>query len=960
MRRALLSIMFLTTIAATAQTQINPVTQVNWAAATGNVAPTRYCPTSTTGSTVNGSPIVTVAATTDVMANQAAVGSSVPSGAVVVSVNATTYAVTLSAAATTTASGVSLTFSSFGMPYTNTTSGQQYTCTAAGWTAVTGTVYPGVTSNGSNGLNVAGTLSSPAMVPTNITPSTSPVCANGTGGALTTTGCTGGTGTMTWPTFTGLTKYGGASNWVTPTFADVTALWTTCTTGWLKFDGTCSTPSGGGSSGPPNAVTSCGMDNTGTTPIDTALLACIAALPSSGGEIYFPPGVYLATSPVVTSAKNVKLIGAGVSSQQGTQGAVVFQSACAGGGDVLEFSPSAVNQQGPELDNIEFVDISGTGACRSGLHMLQTNNVVLNGVSFLNFLGKTLTETVSFASGGGTITGTGFTAAMTPAIVQVGGMNYEANYTNVTTLTLVGTYYGTATSPASAVIHWNGAGLLIDGGPNFSQFWTINRFNAQNVLYPYRTVGSKSAAMGTSANRINGGFVNCNRLPDSIGVWLGEFTDTTFPSLNINNCSEAVHVENSDANSTEGLRVENDSPYSIVSTCNGGVASVSCINDVVVGGDTASYTWGNKIIGSSLTDANNGILLMGNADRTVIANNSYRVVTNHYTDNGIDTQIMDEIASVIPGTLAVDGNITAPNLLSANVTNHFTVSQEMDALGTATSGTNYGAGAWLFQTSTWNGSAPDTCASSFGLSPGTGTNPTLYWSLNSCGGQPASLNLANLTSITLPPATLNTNGTANAAQNGLNLVNGTNTTAVNSGGSTVAVTCNNATAGTAGCTVVPTSSPALASSGSQVIAANTSGSGTQVVLSGTPTISDSLTLASTTAGGSVLLTLGSGNTTNITLGVPTVSGNLEATMSATTGSIGGGALIAGQAATGTATLTGATTLMGCTANPAGGVSPGAGFIPKCEILTTGTATVSVVAVIAGTPTATTYNVHVIQ
>ena len=192
MRRALLSIMFLTTIAATAQTQINPVTQVNWAAATGNVAPTRYCPTSTTGSTVNGSPIVTVAATTDVMANQAAVGSSVPSGAVVVSVNATTYAVTLSAAATTTASGVSLTFSSFGMPYTNTTSGQQYTCTAAGWTAVTGTVYPGVTSNGSNGLNVAGTLSSPAMVPTNITPSTSPVCANGTGGALTTTGCTGG------------------------------------------------------------------------------------------------------------------------------------------------------------------------------------------------------------------------------------------------------------------------------------------------------------------------------------------------------------------------------------------------------------------------------------------------------------------------------------------------------------------------------------------------------------------------------------------------------------------------------------------------------------------------------------------------------------------------------------------------------------------------------------------------
>lgn len=50
----------------------------------------------------------------------------------------------------------------------------------------------------------------------------------------------GGSGSMTWPTFTGLAKYGGSSNWVTPTFADVAALWAlgSCS-GLLKSDGTC-------------------------------------------------------------------------------------------------------------------------------------------------------------------------------------------------------------------------------------------------------------------------------------------------------------------------------------------------------------------------------------------------------------------------------------------------------------------------------------------------------------------------------------------------------------------------------------------------------------------------------------------------------------------------------------------------------------------------------------------------
>jgi hypothetical protein len=51
---------------------------------------------------------------------------------------------------------------------------------------------------------------------------------------------------MVWPTFTGLAKYGGSSNWVTPTYADVVALFGSGScSGYLKNDGTCGTPGGG-------------------------------------------------------------------------------------------------------------------------------------------------------------------------------------------------------------------------------------------------------------------------------------------------------------------------------------------------------------------------------------------------------------------------------------------------------------------------------------------------------------------------------------------------------------------------------------------------------------------------------------------------------------------------------------------------------------------------------------------
>jgi hypothetical protein len=87
----------------------------------------------------------------------------------------------------------------------------------------------------------------------------------------------------------------------------------------------------------------------------------------------------------------------------------------------------------------------------------------------------------------------------------------------------------------------------------------------------------------------------------------------------------------------------------------------------------------------------------------------------------------------------------------------------------------------------------------------------------------------------------------------------------------------------------------------------------------------------------------------------------------TTGNIGGSALAAGMAATGTATVTNtgrvsAPTSAVCVASPILGCTPDStySFDVKCRISAAGTATVSVVAIVASTPTACTYGVRVLQ
>jgi hypothetical protein len=86
--------------------------------------------------------------------------------------------------------------------------------------------------------------------------------------------------------------------------------------------------------------------------------------------------------------------------------------------------------------------------------------------------------------------------------------------------------------------------------------------------------------------------------------------------------------------------------------------------------------------------------------------------------------------------------------------------------------------------------------------------------------------------------------------------------------------------------------------------------------------------------------------------------NVKPVLSGTTASIGGGALLAGGCSTGTVTVTGATTSMAVVASPT--TYPGAGAYWQAYVSSANTVTVGVCATIALTPTASTYNVRILQ
>lgn len=88
------------------------------------------------------------------------------------------------------------------------------------------------------------------------------------------------------------------------------------------------------------------------------------------------------------------------------------------------------------------------------------------------------------------------------------------------------------------------------------------------------------------------------------------------------------------------------------------------------------------------------------------------------------------------------------------------------------------------------------------------------------------------------------------------------------------------------------------------------------------------------------------------------SGTIPVVLTGTTGSIGGGVLTAGTCSSGTVAVTSSTTSMVVQVSP--NTYPGDGSLFYGYVSTNGTVTVKVCAVVALTPSASTYNVRVMQ
>lgn len=88
------------------------------------------------------------------------------------------------------------------------------------------------------------------------------------------------------------------------------------------------------------------------------------------------------------------------------------------------------------------------------------------------------------------------------------------------------------------------------------------------------------------------------------------------------------------------------------------------------------------------------------------------------------------------------------------------------------------------------------------------------------------------------------------------------------------------------------------------------------------------------------------------------SGTIAATLTGTTGTITPGILIAGACGSGTVAVTNSTTTMPVAVSA--NTYPGDGVVAFGYVSTNGTVTVKVCAIIGLTPTASTYNVRVLQ
>jgi hypothetical protein len=387
-----------------------------------------------------------------------------------------------------------------------------------------------------------------------------------------------------------------------------------------------------------------GLDNTGATDIGPALNAYCATYGSSNTmpELFFPAGTYLISTPVLCAGTNSTLnnlawIGEGRSGY-GNSGSVTFN--CNTPGQTCFWfkntSAANANNKGPRLEHLTFLDTSASNDDFAQVRITQFNNIRLRDVAFNQSKGDYYsTGAITVTNGSTTVTGSGtsWTSAMAFGHLWVNGHFQEVNSVlSATSLTLtIPWQYPTASATAYS-LDYGGVGLMLEGTSTtgFTQYGAVRDLMAYGDRIGVDAVGGPTSASGTSRIGFDGGYINCNRVPDSMAFFFGEFSDTMDWNVAENNCAFFGQIESGHAHKIRGL-AENTGAYAVVTTCNGGTASQACTKGVDINSDNAAHSHDNELNGAYIYNVGTAFEIDStNVTDAFVLGNRFRSNANNY------------------------------------------------------------------------------------------------------------------------------------------------------------------------------------------------------------------------------------------------------------------------------------------------------------------------------------------
>jgi hypothetical protein len=433
-----------------------------------------------------------------------------------------------------------------------------------------------------------------------------------------------------------------------------------------------------------NVTTDFGATNlvaNGTADNSAKLQAIVNSVSANGSpQLNFPCGTYYFSTSVLITGNLLSLIGEGTSGHNGN-GCVNIQSdqPIDSIWEVATANQSGgANLNGPRIEHFNFRDIStGGNQVRSGLKITDENNLILNDVNFQGFLGNNYaTGAITLTSGSSVVTCTGcsWTASMAPGVLQYGGYPYEVvKYNSPTSLTLAVNWpLATVTSASGAYsLHYKGIGLWLYPGYSstasaydFTQYGTVDNIKASQTWNPIFLSSGQADSLnsheGTSRVAFNSGYLNCG-LQDSIGVWMGVYTDTTHYHVSENNCSFGAVIAGGHSNDIMSSKFENSGASATVlsdgvSTCSTGSPSnntgIPCTKGILImgvsattGSTAAAQNNNNEVAFNYFAQYGNDVEVFAGSyppqKSQIVGNQHISTATNAVLDGGINSQILE-------------------------------------------------------------------------------------------------------------------------------------------------------------------------------------------------------------------------------------------------------------------------------------------------------------------------------